>query len=499
MDVGIQCDLEQGGQHTIPHHSDPAPVLLGAGDTTNHEANDQNEIHSIPNRVANFEDDESFKFELEREGYIDKEGRQWSIELKPSGESRAECQKRIKTDYEELLSELDNKTGFIPSSVDTCLISVNFPPTWMTANFLYRINYGPITMKDRCLVRDFLIDQNLSLEARRRRKTMSSLCGWSWKSLLPGRTPIRNIIGRRIWGASKIFWSPAEAKRVPALFCFFEPKVVSILRLAICPYLPAVSEKSTHSRPFVDELTPKTSHPKFAHYQDLALGRVILELEFRLNMITEGAPRNLLLVPNAALVSAAVSVAHQVRALSASGAIVTHETLDLDKAYSLPKHLRVFSFDAAGCKYPYPYIEDISRKLGLFDGFARLGILEAIVFHPIEPGPNLWPYIRDSQGRHRLEVKDDTVFDIDRSKEGKAKMARVIQKASSLKLHLSHIDAAFISSGPFCLMLTTNLDAHLVLGDDGYLRVYWDFEPVAGSRLGMLKGHFIWDNSNYSK
>ena len=116
MDVGIQCDLEQGGQDTIPHHSDPAPVLPGAGNATNHtEANDQNDIQPIPNRVANLEDEEPFKFEIEREGYVDKEGRRWSIELKPRGESREECQKRIKTDYEELLSELDNKTR-IPSN-----------------------------------------------------------------------------------------------------------------------------------------------------------------------------------------------------------------------------------------------------------------------------------------------------------------------------------------------------------------------------------------------
>ena len=357
----------------------------------------------------------------------------------------------------------------------------------MTANFLYRINYGPITMKDRGLVRDFLIDQNLSLEARRRRKTMSSLCGWSWKSLLPGRAPIRNKIDQGIWKPSKVFWSRAEARLVPVLLCFLEPKLVSILGLAIYPYLRALT---SNARPFFDE-TPNPSQPKFAHYRDLALGRKILELEFRLNLITEGA-RHLLLVPNAALVSAAVSVAHQVCALSASGAVVTHETLDLDKAYSLPKDLRAFSFDAAGSKYyPFLYLGNIPRKLGSFVGLEfGLSILEAIVFHPIEPGPDLWPYVHDSL--------KGTVFDIDRSNEGKAKMARVIQKASSLKLHLSHIDAAFISSGPFRLMLTTNLDTHLVLGDDGYLRVYWDFEPVAGSRLGMLKGHFIWDNSNSS-
>lgn len=72
-----------------------------------------------------------------------------------------------------------------------------FLPAWMTPEFLYRINYGPITDKDREKVASFLYDQYYGIVGRLRRKTMSSVCRRSWASILPspwGRSAIRNVV-----------------------------------------------------------------------------------------------------------------------------------------------------------------------------------------------------------------------------------------------------------------------------------------------------------------
>jgi len=64
---------------------------------------------------------------------------------------------------------------------------------------------------------------------------------------------------------------------------------------------------------------------------------------------------------------------------------------------------------------------------------------------------------------------------------------------NALTLDFSSINAAFICSGPFKLMLTTSLENHLFLDQDGYLQIFWDFEREPAARLGLLEHHFFWD------
>jgi hypothetical protein len=52
--------------------------------------------------------------------------------------------------------------------------------------------------------------------------------------------------------------------------------------------------------------------------------------------------------------------------------------------------------------------------------------------------------------------------------------AALAKRADNLQLDLSHIDALFLCSGPFRLM-TTRLEDHMVLDQDVYPHVYWDF------------------------
>ena len=114
------------------------------------------------------------------------------------------------------------------------LESEKYVPPWMTPEFLYRTNYGPIgTEKEMRKVRKFIIDQYCALEARRKYKTLSHLRRHQWKSLLPypwGRLPIRTVIQqgtfccpdrleRRFLNKSVTSFQP------PAMIGFLHPKL----------------------------------------------------------------------------------------------------------------------------------------------------------------------------------------------------------------------------------------------------------------------------------
>jgi hypothetical protein len=64
----------------------------------------------------------------------------------------------------------------------------------------------------------------------------------------------------------------------------------------------------------------------------------------------------------------------------------------------------------------------------------------------------------------------------------------------SRRLDISKLDASYICSGPYRLMLTTRPDRHLYLDDYRRVHIFWDFNPSnPGRSLGKYKGHFFWD------
>ena len=72
--------------------------------------------------------------------------------------------------------------------------------------------------------------------------------------------------------------------------------------------------------------------------------------------------------------------------------------------------------------------------------------------------------------------------------------------AESQTLDMSSLDASFICSGPFRLMMTCLPERHLHLDADGILHIYplpietpwWlDHRP---SRLTIFEGHFFWNH-----
>ena len=325
----------------------------------------------------------------------------------------------------------------------------------MTAEFLYRINYGPISIRDKCLVRNFLIDQYIALEDRRRFRTMSSICGWSWKSILPGsRAPIRRHYSRNQWRRTK-------GTPVMVLLCFLEPVLVS--KLGRCIYPDCIAEYYAPC-PFVH-----------------ARSRRIFEIEFRLNLInTLGTISTIPLVPNAALVWRTVVKACALSVSSDHDTVIPREIFDQPDSDSSVSILN--NVDSKDRSQIIPY------ETGCLVPMSTLNVALFEIMSVV-PGPlNLSAFRDEPEG---LKFRKDTIFDIDRTMD---RRARLIQKASLLKLHLSHIDAAFICSGPFRLMFTLDLDEHLVLGNDGFLRVYWDFEPSPGDRLLLYEDHFLWDD-----
>jgi hypothetical protein len=70
-----------------------------------------------------------------------------------------------------------------------------------------------------------------------------------------------------------------------------------------------------------------------------------------------------------------------------------------------------------------------------------------------------------------------------------------ISDLEASKVDMSDLDASFICSGAFRLMLTTRPDRHLYLDKDGYLHIFWDFKEEVGSSLNIYKDHFFWNKN----
>jgi hypothetical protein len=221
-------------------------------------------------------------------------------------------------------------------------------------------------------------------------------------------------------------------------------------------------------------------------------GRRLLELDLRLNLLffSRSYGKTLLptLVPNAALVSDMLAIVNQLQMISAGNASVSGKTMASLRPYWTPDDW----FD-----HVPQTIWEIPRKLGNFD---FMSTLDALLLRGVEPGPILrHSDFEDLRVSDVVEIKSGSLFDDnEKADPGSAKMTSLIEKTTSLKLRLSSLDAAFISSGPFRLMLTMDLEEHLVLDNEGYLRIYWDFETIPGSRLLIYDGHFILENYKVS-
>jgi len=68
-----------------------------------------------------------------------------------------------------------------------------------------------------------------------------------------------------------------------------------------------------------------------------------------------------------------------------------------------------------------------------------------------------------------------------------------VANLESANVDLASLDAAYICSGPYRLMLTTLPENHLVLDPDGFIHIFFDFRKTIGCSLNVYRGHFLWD------
>lgn len=118
-----------------------------------------------------------------------------------------------------------------------------------------------------------------------------------------------------------------------------------------------------------------------------------------------------------------------------------------------------------------------------------LDLVDILMFREMRPGPHLQPVSFDDQGKKITQAFLDSEF----PEPDEEVVDKLKKKMEDLKLGFTHLDASYLSTGPFRIMLTTQLEKHLLLEKEGYLNVYWDFERNIGAKLSLLEGHFIWD------
>lgn len=360
-----------------------------------------------------------------------------------------------------------------------------FLPTWMTPEFLYRINYGPITDKDRDKVASFLYDQYYGIVGRLRRKTMSSVCRRSWSSILPspwGRAAIRNVVPcpdeddrlRLRYKLEKEDWSNVPPARPPAYIGFLDPLLSDHIFHSLLPNCSFIN-------PYCN----------FRYRElDWAIDRDALELEVRL------CHMDTVLLPFAAVVRDIRKLVSRLDSnwIEKDGTAIL-EVPELQEMQNLSEFY-IYSCPRA----VHPRLESIPRmKLGrAIQGLGTSDILEIILFDRRRPGPSLQSLSPGPELGRWIHRFGDRLFGMrEYVKQDEQSLSGLLKKCDALTLDISSIDASFISTGPFRLMFTTRFEDHFLLDKEGYLHVYWDFEPLDLDFESGLKHHFIWGRQGY--
>ena len=115
-----------------------------------------------------------------------------------------------------------------------------------------------------------------------------------------------------------------------------------------------------------------------------------------------------------------------------------------------------------------------------------LDLVDILMFREMRPGPHLQPVSFDGIKKIPQTFLDSEFPELVEGGQDKLK-----KEMEDLKLGFTQLEASYLSTGPFRIMLTTQLEKHLLLEKDGYLNVYWDFERNIGAKLSLLEGHFL--------
>jgi hypothetical protein len=238
------------------------------------------------------------------------------------------------------------------------------------------------------------------------------------------------------------------------------------------------------SRRIYRRLFPKTTSPlsfnAFSYCDDTSNDSHLVDFAVFENGVVNQVSQKIKatrLLPLAAVVEDAFTVISEISTLASDG-----EPIDWNKIFE--KTLPLFHNNRAPVdSSEYHRIPDSKER---FQGKrSYFEFLNVLLFTHGQPGPSFDP--------RRIQISEtdprETWFKV----AGFSKQDRepLLHRLESLKLDFSNIDASFICSGPFRLMLTTRMDQHLLLRDDGYLQVFWDFGRP-GASLRTFSGHFLW-------
>lgn len=431
----------------------------------------------------------------------DPKGTRWSIKMQPLfGETQAECQARITTSWSIL------KSHFVK-----CMWSYEFKliidngeqlPSWLTADFLYRVNYGRMSEQDEHNVVWFLTDQFYKFEARRRIDTISSLRPSLWKTWFApwSRQSVTCAAPDNVsdWKEAALLgpatpkdWKPSIDDPRPVLIGFIDP-----------PLALQILENLYQDSPHI----PSEVYTDFIYRHSLHAKR-LFEFEVRLKHITSVQAS---MLPYAAILSDTIKLISMINVIYSHD----HTLAGLDKAcdivmrssgkfYVSDEFRGRYTPSSNKPRYVEPGYWESNNPLVRFyrkpatsdpqflPAISRQSFFAALIFHDSLGVPRMF----GDGGPPRLRLGDlwTKLFRLPSGSE----ISKAMETMEGGGLDFSYFDAAYICSGPFRLALTMSVDKHLSLDNYGNIHVFWDFERrnQVTAVSTALCSHFFWDHN----
>jgi hypothetical protein len=358
-------------------------------------------------------------------------------------------------------------------------------PEWFTAEFLYRINYGPVEPGDYETALTYSRDRIYSREAARRRQAYpyrQSVKRWGWTPRFPWfRGPIRNTMeiwddDRRyrrggIWKQGTEPWVVSRNSQLGphrVYLKFLDPRLSEVFFQNLLPYCSP-------------RLPGGDSFLYWEYNEDLLL------LEFEYNLLRRLRPLSQYGLTNRMPLAAMLADANTLISIVSK---LTDRPLRINWREIQETHPNTFY----GARSQLVHGEPTPMFHFGDSGFCKT-FLDLILFGSSELGIGPWKQLPGNQFYEIDPPK--TWFRLAGFSEQEDNARTVLKKKlDDLKLDFSNIDASFICSGPFRLMLTTRLERHFILDRDGYLQIFWDFRSLPGSSfVSRFETHFLWGKS----
>lgn len=318
-----------------------------------------------------------------------------------------------------------------------------------------------------------------SYQDQRFERSLKSLYGFSWATVIPWK---RRLFHKQIetrFGDNELNCILREQ--------YLEPETISVAGLGLVD--PVLRESLRQGLYLGKTLEPSLHYTQFI--QDLS--QMILEL--RLLTLREDGP---LLVsymdgfpPFAAIYLQAIRTVADLKLLLQAEETQTEPALrelrtrlqrwvhELGHALFTNQHLpHVSRLKNTESRRPYINIE--------FKRNFEERMLDALLLCKLDPG------IHASRNALLIgPIQDQLVASIHPGTG--VSLYRQGPQLESVNTDLGSLDASYICSGPFRLMLTTLPEKHLFLDPEGFIHIFFDFRKTLGCSLNVYKGHFVWD------